>query len=192
MGQNALTNNLYETLGGVLDNIFKDEDGKIKVGVDVVTADRTPGREADGSVGVTTSFNINERISVNGKVGVPVGGLNQSSIVGNVEILYRLNQSGTSNLRAFNRENDINYIGEGIGFTQGLGISYEINFSSFNELYEKLFKNKAKKVDDESKSNDQLPDSDYSLEYMKFIESRNKKKTDQKEPSDIERVPGIE
>lgn len=188
LGQNALTNNLYETLGGVLDNIFRDEDGKFNVGVDVVTADRTPGREADGSVGVTTSFNINERISVNGKVGVPVGGINQSSVVGNVEILYRLNNSGTSNLRAFNRENDINYVGEGIGFTQGLGISYEIDFSSFSELYQKIFKKKTV-VEESNQPNDQLPDSDYSIEYMKFIESRNKKKTEQKEPVETERAP---
>jgi hypothetical protein len=28
----------------------------------------------------------------------------------------------------FNRENDINYIGQGIGYTQGIGVTYEVDF----------------------------------------------------------------
>jgi hypothetical protein len=172
LSQNALSDNLYETLGGVLDNLFQDEDSKFNVGVDIVSADRTPGRELDGSVGVTTSFDINERISVNGKVGVPVGGVNQSSVVGNVEVSYRLNNSGTSNLKAFNRENDINYIGEGIGFTQGVGLSYEVDFSTFGELVRKIIG--AKKQETTSKASDIISDSDYSDEYIKFIEQKNK------------------
>ncbi|HQK41233.1 MAG TPA: hypothetical protein PLO52_14105, partial [Flavobacterium alvei] len=45
------------------------------------------------------------------------------------------------NLRFFNRENDISYIGEGIGYTQGVGISYEVDFDTFKELANKIFKN---------------------------------------------------
>uniref|UniRef100_UPI00404A7FB0 translocation/assembly module TamB domain-containing protein n=2 Tax=Flavobacterium sp. TaxID=239 RepID=UPI00404A7FB0 len=172
LSQNAFSNNLYESLGGVLDKLFQDEDSKLQVGVDIVTADRTPGREANGSVGVTTSFDINERISVNGKVGVPVGGVNQSSVVGNVEVSYRLNNSGTSNLKAFNRENDINYIGEGIGFTQGVGISYEVDFSTFGELLRKIIGTKKEKSD--TKTTDFIPDSDYSEEAMRLFNEKNK------------------
>jgi hypothetical protein len=61
--------------------------------------------------------------------------------VGNVEILYRVNVDGTLNLRVFNRENNINYIGEGIGYTQGVGVSYEVDFDTFKELANKFFKN---------------------------------------------------
>ncbi len=174
LSQNALSNNLYESLGGVLDNLFKDEDSKINVGVDIVAADNTPGRELNGSVGVTTSFDINDRISVNGKVGVPTGGVNQSSVVGNVEVLYRLNTSGSANLKAFNRENDINYIGEGIGFTQGVGLSYEVDFSSFGQLL-RIIAGKKKKESNTTNS-EFIQDSDYSQEYMDFIERRNREK----------------
>lgn len=187
LGQNALTNNVYETLGGMLDNIFRDEEGKITVGVDVVSADRTPGREVDGSVGVTTSFNINDRISVNGKVGVPVGGINESTVVGNVEVLYRLNNSGSSNLRAFNRETDINYIGQGIGFTQGVGIGYEVDFTSFSELLKKIFAKRA--ALDLTKASDQVPDSDYSYEYIQFINERNRRQQERKDPPKTEKAP---
>lgn len=187
LGQNALTNNVFETLGGMLDNIFRDEEGKISVGVDVVSADRTPGREVDGSVGVTTSFNINDRISVNGKVGVPVGGINESTVVGNVEVLYRLNNSGTSNLRAFNRETDINYIGQGIGFTQGVGIGYEVDFTNFSELVKKIFTKRISS--DITNASDQIPDSDYSYEYIKFINERNRRQQEQREIPKTENAP---
>ena len=196
LSQSALSNNLYESLGGVLDNLFQDEDSKFNVGVEIVAADNTPGRELNGSVGVTTSFDINERISVNGKVGVPVGGVNQSSVVGNVEVLYRLNNSGSANLKAFNRENDINYIGEGIGFTQGVGLSYEVDFSSFGELMQMIVGKKKKNR--EVSNNPFINDSDYSQEYMDFIEKLNKeknkrseKKPDNSEPKAIQ-VPELE
>lgn len=187
LGQNALYNNLFETVSGVFDNIFNDEDSKISMGVNYVAPDTTPGREADGNVGVTTSFNLNERISVNGNLGVPVGGINDAAVVGDVEILYRVNDDGTLNMRVFNRESDINYVGEGIGYTQGIGVSYQVDFDTFNELITKVFKN-AKLTED--KSSDDMPDSDFAPEFIKFTE-RKKAKTEKKQPTppETENIP---
>lgn len=184
VGQNAFTRNLLETGVGLFDDIFQNSDDKVKVGVNIVTADRTPGNESDGSVGITVSTQINERITVNGKVGVPVGGLNESAIVGDVEVQYRVNEDGTMNLRFFNRENDINYLGEGIGYTQGVGISYEVDFDYFQQLVQKIFKKKI--VDKEKKSDQQVPDSDVLPPYMNF--SDKKKKADKPKPV-IEAIP---
>lgn len=186
-GQNALANNLFETFTGVFNDLFSDEDGKINVGVDVVSADRTPGRETDGSVGVTTSFNINERISINGKLGVPVGGVNDAAVVGDVEILYRVDEEGNVNMRFFNRENDINYIGEGIGYTQGLGISYQVDFDYFRELINKIFKAKRR---EENEATMLIPDSDFSPEFIHFTEG-NKNKEKKATPTE-DQVPEIE
>lgn len=177
LGQNALYNNLFETVSGVFDNIFNDEDSKISMGVNYVAPDTTPGREADGNVGVTTSFNLNERISVNGNLGVPVGGINDAAVVGDVEVLYRVNDDGTLNMRVFNRESDINYVGEGIGYTQGIGVSYQVDFDTFNELITKVFKNA--KLTEDKNSNEDIPDSDYAPEFIKFTE-RKKVKSDKK------------
>ncbi|WP_321538455.1 translocation/assembly module TamB domain-containing protein [Flavobacterium piscinae] len=173
LGQNALYNNLFETVSGVFDNIFNDEDSKISMGVNYVAPDTTPGRETDGNVGVTTSFNLNERISVNGNLGVPVGGINDAAVVGDVEILYRVNDDGTLNMRVFNRESDINYVGEGIGYTQGIGVSYQVDFDTFNELITKIFKNA--KLTQEKSSNNDLPDSDFAPEFIKFTERKKLK-----------------
>jgi hypothetical protein len=122
-------------------------------------ADRTPGQQTDGRFGVTVSSKINDRITVNGKVGVPVGGITETAIVGDLEVQYRVNEDGTLNLRVFNKENDITYIGQGIGYTQGLGMSYEVDFDSLSELVNKIFKN-AKIVKETTKINQ---DSDSSL-----------------------------
>jgi len=165
VNQTTLTNNLYEKFSDIFGDIFKDDDGKISVGVDLVAADRTPGTESDGRFGVTVSSKVSDRITINGKLGVPVGGINESAVVGDVEVQYRVNEDGTMNLRVFNRENDINYIGEGIGYTQGIGISYEVDFDTFTELVNRVFK---KKIEVEKKSDNEVPDSQLAPEYINF------------------------
>ncbi|MBC7438686.1 MAG: translocation/assembly module TamB, partial [Flavobacterium sp.] len=181
VNQNAVAKNLYETAGGIFDEIFQNADDKFKVGIDIVSRDNTPGKESDGSIGFTVSTQINERISVNGKVGVPVGGINQSAIVGNVEIQYRVNEDGSLNLRVFNRESDINYIGEGIGYTQGLGLTYEVDFDTFSELVNKIFKNQ--KLEKEKKSSQDIPDSEITSDYIHFQDKKKKTQKDNPKPN---------
>ena len=174
VGQSDLSVNLFETASGIFNNIFQDEDGKFNLGLDYVSADKRPGLEADGRFGVTVSTKINERIIINGKVGVPVGGINESAIVGNVEVLYRVNEDGTLNLRMFNKENDVSYIGQGIGYTQGVGVSYEVNFDTFKELVNKIFKKKV--LEREVKSNNEF-DSDVESEYQNSDSKKSRKAT---------------
>ncbi len=178
VSQSDFAGNLFERASGLFSDLFQDDDGVFNVNVDYVAADRRPGTEADGRFGVSVSTQINERISINGKVGVPIGGINESAIVGDVEVQYRVNEDGTLNLRVFNRENDINYIGEGIGYTQGLGISYEVDFDTFAELVNKIFKNQ--KLERASNVN-QIPDSD--MPPADFIEFESDKK--RKDPAPV-------
>lgn len=184
VNQNAFTKNLFETATGIFDDIFQNPDDKLKVAIDVVTADRTPGNESAGSVGFTISTQINERITVNGKVGVPVGGVNESAIVGNVEFQYRVNEDGTMNLRFFNRENDINYLGEGIGYTQGLGITYEVDFDTFSELVNKIFN---KKKLERAKATEVVPDSEIP-QGMNFVTPKEKEKKKKKKDEKATKV----
>ena len=176
LSQSSITNNLYEKVGDLFGSIFNDSEGKINIGVDLVAAERTPGLESDGRVGLTVSTKVNERITINGKLGVPVGGITESAVVGDVEVQYRVNEDGTLNLRVFNKENDINYIGQGIGYTQGLGITYEVDFDTFSELVNKIFKNQTLKL--EKKSEDLIPDSEFLPDYIKFKDGEEKKQKD--------------
>lgn len=185
VNQSDLAGNFFERASGLFSDIFQDEDGKFNVGLDYVAADRRPGTEADGRVGFTVSTQINERISINGKVGVPVGGINESAIVGDVEVQYRVNEDGTMNLRVFNRENDINYIGQGIGYTQGVGITYEVDFDTFRELINKIFKNA--QLQKESEADLLVPDSAMAPEYINFTPKQ--KRREQKLNPNKEAVP---
>ena len=51
-------------------------------------------------------------------------GVNQSYVVGNVEIEMKLNTDGTLTAHVYNKENDLNYNtvrSEYVGYTQGIG-----------------------------------------------------------------------
>jgi hypothetical protein len=157
LNQTSLSGNIFETAKGFLSSIVHSEDEKFKVDIDIITADKTIGKEADGRFVASISSKINERFTFNGKVGIPYGGINQTTVIGNVEFLYRVNEDGTLNLRFFNKENDINYIGQGIGYTQGIGVSYEVDFDTFSELINKIFKNS--KIEKVSKPNGVNQDS---------------------------------
>ena len=148
VNQSAFSQSAFETASSLLTSMIQSNDEKFQVSLDIIGADKTNGQEVDGRFVAEISSKINDRVTINGKVGVPFGGVSQTAVVGNVEILYRVNDDGTVNLRFFNRENDITYVGEGIGYTQGVGVSYEVEFNTFKELANKFFKKvKIKKAD---------------------------------------------
>jgi hypothetical protein len=181
INQSQTSNIAFEKVSSVFNDIFSDENGKLNLGIDYVTADKTPGLETDGRFGVSVSSKINDRITVNGKVGVPVGGINESTVVGDVEVQYRVNEDGTLNLRVFNKENDITYIGQGIGYTQGIGLSYEVDFDTFKELVNRIFKNakinkiapKAEEIHDSSPLPDNIRIKDKNEEKKKPVPPQN-------------------
>lgn len=173
VNQNQLSNNLFEKASSLFSDIFSGDNDKISIAPEYIVADRTPGQQTDGRFGVTVSSKINDRITVNGKVGVPVGGITETAIIGDLEVQYRVNRDGTLNLRVFNKENDITYIGQGIGYTQGLGMSYEVDFDTFKELVNKIFKNA--KLEKVSTNLNQIQDSNLYPDDIQIKDKKNKK-----------------
>ena len=47
--------------------------------------------------------------------------------------------------KVFNKENEYQFFGDEIGFTQGVGISYDVEFDSFSELISSLKKSRKEK-----------------------------------------------
>ncbi|HBK83640.1 MAG TPA: hypothetical protein DDZ41_08595 [Flavobacterium sp.] len=183
------SNALSETASSLLQDIISNEDDKIKFGLDYSTGSRV-NNVAD-RVGVNLSSQINDKLSINGKVGLPVGGISQSGIVGNVELQYQLNEDNTLRARAFNKENDISYIGQGIGYTQGLGLSYNSDFDNLSELWHKIFSSK-KRVQTEDKSPfEQNSDSELDPEYINRL-IQEKKKKQNANSSNKEVVPDLD
>lgn len=170
-----------EKASSVVNSLFQNENDKLQLGIDIVGANKTPNYQADGRVGVSVSSKISDKFTVNGKVGVPVGGYSETTIVGNLEVLYRVNEDGTMNLRVFAKENDLTYIGQGIGYTQGVGMSYSVDFDEFKELVNKLFKsNKLDRVP--PKKHNTVQDSDSLPENMHFKKEDEEKEKGKTEP----------
>lgn len=175
ISQNAVYNNLAEKAGDILNGLFKNDNDKFIMTLLLSTPERTASNVTNnGVVGFAFNAKLNERIRINGKLGVPYGGITQNTVIGNIEILYRVNEDGTFNLRFFNRENEISYIGQGIGYTQGVGFTYQVDFDTFSELVNKLFK---KKVTMKGNSIETVPDSDQPDQHND--QKKNKEPTNQ-------------
>lgn len=169
VGSNAVTGNLVERASSLVNDIFSDKEDKFQVGLNYVKGEKFKEEETSDEVGVTVSTKINNRILINGSVGVPIGGVSESAIVGNVEVEYLFNEEGSLKGKIFNRENDIQYIGETQGYKQGAGLSYSVDFDDFNELLSKILKKK--------KTEDSLinPIDTIKVEKPKFINFTDKK-----------------
>ena len=140
----TLTTNLFEKASGIFDNIFTNENDKLNLGIDYLQGDRNAAVSIKNRdrLGVSLSTNINERILIDGKVGVPVGNEEETLIIGNVKLEFLLNKKGDLRARVFNKENEFQYFGDELGYTQGIGVGYQVRFDSFRELLNKIFSKK--------------------------------------------------
>ena len=155
----------------MLNELFADDDNKVQLGIDLDLGKTTPDYETDSRVGVTVSTKISDNVLINGKVGVPVGGVSETTVAGDFEVEVLLNQDRTLTLKFFNKENSIQNFGEQIGYTQGVGLSYNIEFDNLKELLNALFKKQTKKINFKNTSEDDtaLP------KFMNFKEKTPKK-----------------
>ncbi len=145
--QQALTGNLIETASSLVNQILNNGEGKFDVGLSFEQGERN--RELDyqteNRLGVTVSTQISDRILINGKIGVPVGGVSETVVAGDVEVQILLNEEGSLSAKIFNRENEIQqFFTQQQGYTQGVGLSYQVDFDTFGELLRKIFVKKSK------------------------------------------------
>lgn len=165
---------IAERLNGILNNIFTNSDGKLNIGLNYEVGANRPDYKTDDRFDLTFQTQISDWVLINGKVGVPVGSETQTAIAGDVQVDFLLNEEGTLRAKVFNRENSIRNFGEEIGYTQGLGIAYNVDFETFKELLQRLFtkpKKTAVTVKDEKATQPEssLPD---------FIEIKTEPKKD--------------
>ena len=147
LGQNA-----YGTISDRVNSLFNsilgnDGSEKLNIGFNYQAGQQTTEYETNDEIGLTLSTKISDRVLINGKVGVPIGGVSETVIAGDVQIDVLLNEEGTLTAKFFNRENNIRNFGEEIGYTQGVGLSYNVEFDTFKELIQIIFSGKNKKTE---------------------------------------------
>ncbi len=166
---------ITERLNGIINGMFSNESNKVNIGLNYEAGENNPDYQTDDRLGVTLQTNISERVMINGKVGVPVGGVSESVVAGDVQIDFLLNEEGTLTAKVFNRENSIRNFGEEIGYTQGVGISYTVDFDTFKELINKIFKGKVKTTEEAERENKEKDEEDMLPSYVGFKEKEDKK-----------------
>jgi hypothetical protein len=136
----GITNNIYEKVSDVFSDLLGGSEGPLKVGINYLQGDKSDilDIKTEDRFGVTLSTEISEKILFNGKIGVPIGGIEETLIIGDVQIDFILNVDGSLKAKVFNRENEFRYIGDKLGYTQGVGLTYQVDFQTFRDLISKL------------------------------------------------------
>ena len=139
----GVTNNIYEKVSEVFSDILGGSQGPLEVGLNYLQGDKSEilDIKTEDRFGVTLSTKISDKILFNGKIGVPIGGIEETLIIGDVQIDFILNQDGTLRAKVFNKENEFRYIGDELGYTQGIGLSYQVDFQTFRSLLSKIITN---------------------------------------------------
>jgi len=136
----ALYGTGFDMLSNAFDNIFNQGDSrfKLKPVYTVGEKNKVDNLNIDDQLAIALDFEVNDRIIINGKVGVPIGSKKQSNVIGEVNIEFLMNEQGTLRSTVFNRQNEIQYTEEEQGYTQGIGLNYQLDFEKGKELLEKL------------------------------------------------------
>ena len=146
---NTLTGTASSAIASAFSSLLNSPDSKFQLGVDYQQGDSGNDIDRlniDNQVDLSVSTQVSDRVIINGKVGVPIGTETQSSVVGEVKVEVLLNKEGNFRGTIFNRQNEIQYSTEEEGYTQGVGLSYQVNFNNLSGLLSKIgLKKKSKK-----------------------------------------------
>ncbi|SNR52677.1 Family of unknown function [Lutibacter agarilyticus] len=164
-----------DMLTNAFDNILNSDDSRFRL-TPVYTVgenNAVDNLDINDQVSLALDYQVNERILINGKVGMPIGTGTQTDIIGEVNVEFLMNEAGTLRSSVFNRQNDIQYSNQDEeGYTQGVGLNYQIDFDNSKELLEKLSLKK-KKVIDSVGINNQAIDT---IKNQKLVNFKTKKK----------------
>ncbi|SDF31933.1 translocation/assembly module TamB domain-containing protein [Cellulophaga baltica] len=148
--QQALTGNLLQSASGILNSVIDNNDDNLDIGFSYEQGSSgSSSYQTENKAIFNFATTLSEKWLLSGSVGIPVGGgdgLTNSNVGGDFELQYLFNEDGSLKGKVFNRETaDEQLIGDTQGYTQGVGLSYQVDFNSFKELKSKLFVRKPKK-----------------------------------------------
>ncbi|WP_299051556.1 translocation/assembly module TamB [uncultured Polaribacter sp.] len=137
---NTIAGTASSALATAFSSLLNSPDSKFQLDFDYQQADlsNVDRLNIDDQVDVSVSTQVSDRVVINGKVGVPVGAQTQASVVGEVKVEVLLNKEGNFRGVIFNRQNEIQYSQQEEGYTQGAGLSYQVNFNTLSDLLRKI------------------------------------------------------
>jgi hypothetical protein len=132
----AMGNNASELLSNQLNSWLSHFTKVFNLGVNYRPGGTTSNEELD--VAVSTQL-LNDKLTIDGNVGVNNNTQTKTStLIGDLNVNYKLTHDGKIQLKAFNRSNDNFQIATlGGQFTQGAGVFYREEFNSLGDLYKR-------------------------------------------------------
>lgn len=155
IGSDLATTTSYELLSNQLSNWLSQISKDFGVGLSYRPGDKVMNNQ-DIEVALSTQI-LNDRVSINGNLGVmgdPNSAIkaNNNNMVGDVNIDVKLTENGKLKLKAFNKTNEQLLSEQNTYYTQGVGLTYREEFSTFGELtkkyYQSLFEKKSNPAKD--------------------------------------------
>ena len=141
---NAAGNNATEMLSNQLNGMLSKFTKAFNLGFNYRPSSALSNEEID--VALSTQL-FNDKLTVDGNVGVNNSAVTKSStLIGDLNIDYKLTKDSKVHVKAFNRSNDNFQIATlGGQFTQGAGVFYREEFNTLTELYRRFLHKKGKK-----------------------------------------------
>lgn len=138
---NMVFSNVSEIMANQLNNIFQKLDIPLDLGLSYQPNER--GRDIF-DVALTTQL-FNNRIIINGNIGNRQYNNGGSNVAGDIEIEIKLDRSGAVRLNLFSHSADqyTNYLDN--SQRNGVGITYQREFNTFDEFFKYMFAGKKKK-----------------------------------------------
>ena len=132
MGQTAHGGELVSVASSTLSSRLSSMLGELSDSWTIAPAIRSDrGDFSDVQVDVALSSQLlDNRLLFNGNLGYRDKSLNNNSFIGDFDIRYLLNRSGSIQLKAYNRYNDQNYYLKSALTTQGIGVVFRRDFDN--------------------------------------------------------------
>lgn len=106
-----------------------------------IRSDRGDFSDVEFDLALSSSL-LNNRLIFNGNFGYRDKSLNNNSFIGDFDLEYLLNRTGSLRLKAYNRYNDQNFYFKNALTTQGVGIVFRRDFDSFGSWLKALLSRK--------------------------------------------------
>lgn len=149
-GSELLSNRVSEFLNTYFGTLTGIRD--LQLGLNYRPGNQTSSESVD--LALSKQF-LDNKMSVDGNFGVNnnTATRNSNSLIGDVNVDYKLSQDGRFRLKGFNKSNDNMQIALAGGYyTQGVGVFYRVEFETLASLY-RNYLNKMRRKDAAKKAN---------------------------------------
>lgn len=136
-GTAAIGSTTSEMLSNQLSNMLSKFSDDFDIGFNYQPGDEVTSQEV--ALALSTQL-FDDRLTIRTNLGVSHqnAGDNNNSLIGDVDVEYKINEEGNTRVHGFNKSNEYDITQQGSTYTQGVGAFYQESFSTFPELMCKL------------------------------------------------------